>query len=147
MLHRDTELEQHWWRTIDLLIKLGSSETVLNPKKFQFAQKQVEFAGFLISENTIEPLPKYLDATKDFPKPQSTTDIRSWFGLIDQVANYAKLHDHLEIFRPYLSPRHPFQWNEDLDRAFEESKSAIVYAIGKGVEIFDLEKPTCLSPD
>ena len=104
MLHHDAELEQHWWRTIDLLIKLESSGTVLNPKKFQLAQKQVKFSGFPISENTIEPLPKYLNAIRDFPKPQATTDIRSWFGLINQVANYAQLRDHLEIFRPYLSP-------------------------------------------
>ena len=93
------------------------------------------------------PLPKYLNAIRDFPKPQSTTDIRSWFGLINQVANYAQLRDHLEIFRPYLSPRHPFQWNDELDKAFEESKSAIIAAIRKGVEIFDLAKPTCLRPD
>lgn len=147
LLHHDADLEQHWWRTIDLLIKLGSSGTVLNPKKFQFAKKQVEFAGFLVSENTIEPLPKYINAIRDFPRPQSTTDIRSWFGLINQVANYAQLRDHLEIFRPYLSPKHPFHWNEELNKAFEESKLAIIEAIRKGVEIYDLKKPTCLRPD
>ena len=146
-LHYDTELEQHWWRTIDLLIKLGSSGSVLNPKKFQFAKKQVEFAGFLVSNDTIEPLPKYLDAIRDFPTPKSTTDIRSWFGLINQVANYAQLRDHLAVFRPYLSPRHPFQWTDELNTAFEESKSAIIDAIREGVEIFDLSKPTCLRPD
>ena len=147
MLHHDDELEQHWWRTIDLLIKLGSSGTVLNPKKFQFAQKQVEFAGFQVSDNTIEPLPKYLNAIRDFPTPQTTTDIRSWFGLINQVANYAQLRDHLAIFRPYLSPKHPFEWTDKLDTAFNESKTAIIEAIRKGVEIFDLQKPTCLRPD
>ena len=30
----------------------------MNPDKFQFAQRGVDFAGFRISENRILPLPK-----------------------------------------------------------------------------------------
>ena len=60
--HFDTDLEQHWWRTIDLLIILGNAGVVVNPQKLQFAQKSVEFAGFLMPERALEPLPKYMDA-------------------------------------------------------------------------------------
>ena len=42
---------------------------MLNPDKFQFGQRTVDFAGFRISESSIEPLPKYLDAIRDFPTP------------------------------------------------------------------------------
>lgn len=66
---------------------------VLNPDRFQFSSKCVDFAGFRISESTIAPLPKYLDAIRDFPSPSSTTYIRSWFGLVNQVANYVQLRD------------------------------------------------------
>ena len=31
---------------------------VMNPDKFQFTQREVDFAGFRISENRILPLPK-----------------------------------------------------------------------------------------
>ena len=62
----DSDLESHWWRTIDLLITLGKAGVVLNPTKFQFSQKQVDFAGFRISENKIEPLPKYYDAIRNY---------------------------------------------------------------------------------
>ena len=65
---------------------------MLNPAKFQFAERSVDFAGFRVSDSTKEPLPKYLDAIKDFPSPTSITDIRSWFGLVNQVSNYAQLH-------------------------------------------------------
>ena len=50
-------------------------------------------------------------------------------------------------FRPFLSPRHPFEWNSSLDAAFQSSKAAIVDAIKTGVEIFDLQRPTCLRTD
>ncbi len=146
-IHFDTNLKDHWWRTIEFLIKVGSAGIVLNPTKFQFACKEVEFAGFKISADSIEPLPKYLDAIRTFPTPKTATDVKSWFGLINQVSNYAQLRDLMAPFRSFLSPKVKFEWSEDLDNAFERSKRLIVEAIRHGVQIFDLNKPTCLRPD
>ena len=146
-IHYDSDLEQHWWRTIDLLTRVGQAGIVLNPDKFQFAEKSVDFAGFRVSTSTIEPLPKYLDAIRDFPTPTSTTDIRSWFGLVNQVANYAQLRDTMAPFKPFLSPRYKFSWSPELEEAFQASKEAIIEAIRLGVEIFDMQRRTCLRPD
>ena len=146
-VHYDTDLEQHWWRTMEFLTLTGNAGIVLNPKKFQFASKTVDFAGFRVSATSVEPQPKFLDAIRSFPTPKTTTDIRSWFGLINQVSNYGQLRDSLTLFRPFLSPRHKFSWSEELDNAFQQSKLTIVDAIRQGVEIFDLQKRTCLRPD
>ena len=83
-LFYDNELQEHWWRTIDFLITVGNAGIVLNPdtSKFQFACREVDFAGFHITSERIDPLPKYYNAIKNFPTPKSTTDIRSWFGLV-----------------------------------------------------------------
>lgn len=51
-IHYDTSLEDHWWRTIDLLSLLGAAGIVLNPDKLQFAQREVDYAGFRISAIT-----------------------------------------------------------------------------------------------
>ena len=83
---------------------MGKSGIVLNPEKFQFCTKDVEFAGFRISSTRAAPLPKYLDAIKLFPTPKNLTDIRSWFGLVNQVAGYGQLRKTLDPFRPFLSP-------------------------------------------
>ena len=122
VLHYDSDLEEHWWRTIDYLILVGKSGVILNPDKFRFARKTVDFAGFRITETTVEPLPKYLDAIRDFPTPTSTTDIRSWFGLVNQVSNYAQLRDLVAPFRPFRSTKCTFFWNEELDAAFQSQR-------------------------
>ena len=93
------------------LCLVGASGIVLNPDKFQFAQREVDFAGFRISERNIEPLPKYLEAIKSFPTPKSTTDIRSWFGVVNQVSNYSQLRDLTAAFGPFLSPKYKFFWD------------------------------------
>ena len=100
-IHYDEDLEDHWWRTIDFLNIVDSAGVVLNADKFQFAQREVDFAGFRITDNKIDPLPKYFSAIRDFPKPKSTTDIRSWFGLVNQVTNYAQLRETMVPFRPF----------------------------------------------
>ena len=88
-----------------------------------------------------------MDAIRDFPTPTSTTDIHSWFGLVNQVANYAQLRDIMASFKPFLSPRCRFEWTPELERAFQASKESITAEIRHGVEIFDPTKRTCIHPD
>ena len=117
VLHYDTDLEEHWWRTIDYLILVGRCGIILNPDKFRFARRTVDLAGFRITEQTIEPLSKYLDAICDFPTPTSITDVRSWFGLVNQVSHYAQLRDLVAPFRAFRSLKCSFYWNEESKRA------------------------------
>ena len=85
----ETEMSEHWWRVIDYLDLVGDSGMICNIEKLQFSEPIVDFAGFRISPDTVEPLPKYLDAIRHFPVPKCTTDIWSWFGLVNQVSHYA----------------------------------------------------------
>ena len=118
---------------------MGQACIVLNSDKFQFAERSVELTGFRVSDSSIEPLPKYLDAIWESPSPTSTTDIRSWFGLVNQVTNYAQLCDIMAPFKPFLSSLCQFSWSLELEAAFQASKAAIVEAIRHGVEIFDMQ--------
>ena len=148
LIHDDEkDLEAHWWRTIEYIDLCGRSGIVLNPEKFQFSQSTVDFAGFRITKDTVEPLPKYLDAIREFPTPKNITDIRSWFGLVNQVSHYSQLRDMMVPFRRFLSPKEKFEWNSELDAIFEDSKAKILDAIREGVKIFDLQRRTCLRTD
>ena len=84
----DTDLEEHWWRIVDYLVLLGNAGIILNPEKFQFSQKQIDFAGFRLTEDEVKPLPKYLNAIQDFPRPKSVKHIRAWFGLINHGVSF-----------------------------------------------------------
>ena len=73
----DSQLKEHWWRVFDYLKLVGSHGIILNGEKFQFCEKTVEFAGFKLSSQKVEPLPKYLQAIETFPTPKNISDIRS----------------------------------------------------------------------
>ena len=143
----DNELSDHWWRVIDFLQLVGQNGIVLNDSKFQFAKREVQFAGFKVTEREIRPLEKFLRAIRDFPTPTKLSDIQSWFGLVNQVGHYAKLTKIMAPFKPLLSPKSKFTWSDELESAFQSSKEIIIEAIKKGVEIFDMQRPTCLRPD
>ena len=143
----DENLEEHWWRVIEFLEVAGKGGVVLNSNKFQFAQETVDFAGFRIAEDVVEPLPKYLDAIREYPTPTNIHDIRSWFGLVDQVSHYAQLRNMMEPFRKFLSPKVKFEWDDELETLFKSSKELIVDAIREGVKIFDPTRRTALMPD
>ena len=92
------------------------------------------------------PCPHYLEAIQNFPTRRNITDVRSWFGLINQVSYAFAMTDNMLPFRKLLKPGTPFLWTGQLNRLFEESK-ALISEIHEGVEIFDKTKPTCLATD
>ncbi len=111
----DDGMEDHWCRIIEYLSLVGKNGIIMNPKKFQFCQKNVEFAGFLLTQDDVKPLPKCLDAIRDFPRPSNISEIRSWFGLVNQVSHYAKLISIMAPFKSLFSPKTKFQWDDDIE--------------------------------
>ena len=113
--------------------------------KFQFAQKEIDFAGFHITQEDVKPLDKYLETIRTFPQPKNVSDIRAWFGLVNQVSHYSKLTGLMKPFKPFLSPKTPFLWTEELEHAIEQSKIELIKVIEHGVRIFDPLRKTCLT--
>ena len=64
-----------------------------------------------------------------FPTPTSTTDARSWFDLVNQVANCNQLRDLKAPFKPYLSPRYKLASSNELAEAFQASMIIIMIMI------------------
>ena len=90
---------------------------------------------------------KYIQAIQTYPIPRNLTDIRSWFGLFNQVSYTFSKAKVMEPFRALLKPDSMFEWTEELDRAFKNSKVTIANEIEEGVKIFDKSRTTCLSTD
>ena len=50
-------------------------------------------------------------------------------------------------FRDILKPNNKFEWTDQLEQCFQESKKVIIKEIENGVQIFDKSKPTVLATD
>ena len=142
-----TTIEESFFQAAKWLDLCGKHGITLNPTKFVFAKETVEFAGFEISKSTVRPCPKFFESITNFPTPQNLTDLRSWYGLTNQVAYSFAASEIMAPFRKLLSPKQKFEWTSELNQAFIESKKKIIAEISKGVEIFDKSLPTCLATD
>ena len=140
-------IEESFHQAVDWLDLCGHNGITQNPSKFVFAGNTVEFAGFEITPSTVRPCPRILQAIENFPTPSTLTDIRSWYGLVNQVAYAFASAQHMLPFRSLLKPNTTFKWTPELDALFKQSKTVIINEIHKGVEIFDKSLPTCLATD
>ena len=80
-----------------------------------------------------------------FPTPQTLTDIRSWFGAVNQISYSFASTPVMAPFRHLLPSKVPFMWSVDLQTAFEASKLEIIRQCEKGVRSFDPNLPTALA--
>ena len=96
-------------QTIQYLQLCGQNGIILNPSKFIFAADEVEFAGFEITMSNVRPCKRFLRAILDFPTPCNLTDIRSWFGLVNQVSYAFSMTKRMLPFRDLLKSGPKFE--------------------------------------
>jgi hypothetical protein len=144
----DTTVTEAFWHTFDYLKLCADNGVVFNKEKFQFAQDTVEFAGYDISTTGYKPPKKIIAAIAEFPTPKNITDIRSWFGLINQVAYTFSQTRVMAPFRDLLASKtRKFFWDETMDKLFQRSKCEVIRLVHDGVQTFERNRPTCLSTD
>ena len=64
------DLETAFFRICGMLSHCAKSGMVFSASKFVFGAKEVEYAGFLVGDDTIQPTPKYLQSILNFPTPK-----------------------------------------------------------------------------
>ena len=133
--------------TCKLVNTCAENGITLNPKKFQFCQDTVVFAGLEVTSSNIRPSQKFLDAIQNYPKPTDISGARGWYGLVNQAAYAFYISREMDAFRHLLKPSVKFNWTEELDEKFLLSKKAILENITKGVALYDPNLPTCLGTD
>ena len=143
----DDSIEQSFWHTFEHIKLCADNGIVFNPEKFKFARDEVEFAGFEVTTEGFRPASHVINGIRNFPTPQSVTDVKSWFGLVQHVAFTFSETSVMDPFRELLSKKRPFFWDSVLDDAFQKSKEEIVRLSKAGVRAFDLNRHTCLATD
>ena len=112
-----------------------------------FARDEVEYVVFEITLDSVKPASSMLQAIKEFPAPTNITQMRSFFGLVNQVSFAFSMKDTMAPLRELLWPSAEFYWNEGLQKLFEEAREEIVTKVEAGVKMFEMDKVTCLATD
>jgi len=123
ILVQDRTLTEHVERVRTVLDRCRQHGISLNPKKFQFGLNRVKFAGYIVSEQSIEADPNKVRAIAEFPQPTTITELRSFIGLMNQLAPFSsETSKAASPLRDLLRTRNVYIWTENHTRAFNEVK-------------------------
>ena len=119
----------------------------LNSSKFVFAQPEAKFAGFVLSSAGYCINPDLTSALSQFSTPQNLSQLRSFFGLTNQLATFTEtIAKLLEPLRPLLSPKNDeFLWTEQHEAAFVAAKEAL--SSPPALAYYDMSRPLALHTD
>ena len=140
-------LEGAFFQTAKYLTLMGDNGILQNPEKFDFGKKEIEWAGFLITNHSVKPLPKHTKAIRSFPTPKGITDMRSFTALLQQVAYCYAVSPKVARLRHLLKPSEQWIWDKETDDVFEEAREVIADKVEEGVRLFDPRIHTGLLTD
>jgi len=87
--------EEHALRLENVLPRFDEANLQLHPGKCVFAQLQMQYLGFILTEDGISTSPDKVKAVRQYPTPTSVKDVRVYLGLASLyrrlVPNFASI--------------------------------------------------------
>ena len=139
-------LEEHKSIEYKILSILDNNNMAVKWGKSAFFKSDFEWLGFKISGDGVRPLVGKADAIKILPTPKNISELRSFFGSINQYVKFVpNLSTLSSPLRPLLNKILVYKWDTSHSRAFEKLKTEIVNITENSH--FDIKEKTRLKTD
>lgn len=138
--------EQHDMRLENVLKVLRQNNLTLNREKCKFGLTQIDFLGSTITKNTVRPSQEKIKAVKEFVKPKSVEEVRSFIGLVNYLGKFiphlaTKCEPLNEIVRDKV-----MKWDVAQQHSFESLKKDLCTCVLE-LGIFDPRNQTIVYTD
>ena len=80
------------------------------PREVRLRRIHSGLCRFHDHHDDVRPCTRYLEVIRDFPEPHNIIDVRSWFGLVNQVAYAFSMAERMHPFRKLLENGERFTW-------------------------------------
>lgn len=151
--------EEHMENLKIVLETLKNANFRIQPDKSEFFKTEVEFLGFIVSENGLMPNPKKVEAIRNYPQPTNLKELRMFLGLSGYYRRFIK--DYAKLARPLTvllrgvnghrqvskneSKNYPIKLNENAINAFDTLKGILS---SSDILVFpDFNKPFIITTD
>ena len=139
-------LEEHKTIVYKILTILDKNNMAVKWGKCAFFKSDIEWLGFKIFGNGVRTLVGKADAINNLPIPKNISELRSFFGSINQYVKFVpNLSTLSSPLRPLLNEKSVYKWDNDHSIAFENLKAEIVNITENSH--FDIKEKTRLKTD
>ena len=80
--------EEHLQNLCKVLDRLCDANLKLKPKKCRFAEREVCYLGYRVSEYGLSTDPEKTETVKEFPRPEDVKSLRSFLGLVSYYRRF-----------------------------------------------------------
>lgn len=110
----------------EVLIRLKEYGLELNLSKCSFLKKEIEYLGYLVSENGITLCKRHVQAIVEFPQPQNVKEMQGFLGLCNYfrrfIQNFSIKSAPLQVL---LKKEVPFIFDVECKRSFDRLKQEL----------------------
>ncbi|RCN37073.1 reverse transcriptase [Ancylostoma caninum] len=125
-----TETIERHYEVLQLVFEaMRRANLKLKAQKCEFFKEEIRFLGHVISRNGVCTDPDKIAKIRDYPKPRSVAQLRTFLGMASYyrkfILKFAKI---TECLYQLTSPKTRWRWTEREEKAFEEMKSRLTQA-------------------
>ena len=132
-------LQEHIQHIRGALEKLRAAQLYARLHKCAFFQQKVEYLGFDVSSQGIQPSPEKVRTVVEWPRPCSVKDIRSFLGLAGFYRRFIKEFSlKAKPMTELTKEKVPWKWTQTEENSFNELKKSLVIAPVLRMPNFDL---------
>jgi hypothetical protein len=118
--------EEHLDKLTNVLTKLSNAGLKVNINKSFFGQTELEYLGYWITREGIQPLPKKINAIKNIAAPTTKKELRSFVGLINYYRDmWIRRSDVLAPLTSLTGKESKWDWTDTHQSAFNKIKQII----------------------
>src|SRR5210317_352670 len=118
--------EDHLDKLDEVLTRVEKAGLKVNAKKSFFAKSELEYLGYWITRQGIQPLPKKVQAIKNLATPTTTKQVRHVVGMVNYYRDmWPKRSEILAPLTELCSKTTKFQWTERQQKSFDEIKEMV----------------------
>lgn len=111
-----------------------------------FAQPEVEFTGFTLTETGVKVQPEKVKAITDMPQPESIEDVRTFLGMATYLSKHIpNFSDLTSPLRDVIKSKEGFFFDEPQIAAFQKVKNALMSA--PVLQYYSVHDPIVVSCD
>ena len=123
----------HLEKVEKVLASLRQHELLAKGSKCELFQRQVEFLGFLVSAEGVQPVPSKISAIQEVPVPETVSQLRSFLGMANFFRNHLPSFSEVsapltDLLRNTRSGRQRLAWSLECAGAFRQVKEMLTSA-------------------
>ena len=126
LITSDGSFPDHLTKVEAVLTRLQNANFRANLRKCFFGENKIEYLGYIISGDGIEPQPKKVEAICRLSPPKTKRQLRHFLGMVNYYRDLWRRRSHiLSPLTGLVSPTTQFKWGKEQQDAFEEVKRTI----------------------